>query len=165
MQRLKPVLAALLAVPLAILGCGPQRTDDRAEAQAERTEAGAQGQAAQGSMQGGQGAAAVELGSTLGPDGAVTGNNTTFKAGDPVFAEIAAESIAAGSTVRLAWVDPKGATVSTDELVVPPEARAITLKAKDTSGWAPGDYRVDVAVGGSPVGTRTFTITGAGAAD
>lgn len=159
MQRLKLVLATLLVLPLAAIGCGRQNADTRGgEGTVARSE-GAQGAATQGT-------ATVELGKSLSPDGDVTANTTAFHPGDPVFAEIQAAQLSPGSSVRLSWVSPQGATLSTDEVVVPQDARVITLKAKDTSGWAPGTYRLDVAVGGASVGSQTFTIgQGGGAAD
>lgn len=158
MQRLKFMLAALVALPLAALACDRQPAATREPAANEANPPAV-------AMPAGQGADAVQLGTELGPDGDVTGNATSFRAGEPVFAEIQASSLPPGASVRLAWVSPQGATVSTDELVLPPEARAVTLKAKDTSGWVPGDYRVDVAVGGAAVGSRTFRIAEAGSAD
>lgn len=164
MQRLKLVLAALVALPLAAAGCGRQQADTRgSEGTVARPESGAP--AAQGSMAGSEGMA-VELGRSLGPDGDVTAATTAFHPGDPVFAEIQASQLTPGSNVRLSWVSPQGATVSTDDIVVPPDARVITLKAKDTTGWTPGTYRVELAVGGAKVGTQTFTLgEGQGAAD
>ena len=167
MQRSKLMLAALLALPLVTIACDqPASREGAATTGAEK--AGTEARNDRGTQAGApaaQGVNTVELGSQLGPDGDVTGNGTTFRAGEPVFAEIQAAGLPEGSNVRLAWVSPQGATLSTDELVVPAEARAITLKAKDTSGWVPGDYRVDVAIGGSAVGSRTFTIAEGGAAD
>jgi hypothetical protein len=168
MQTPKPMLAALLALPLAIIACDGRPASREGAATTGGAQSGSEGrneQAPQGPAQTGQGAEAVELGSQLGPDGGVTGNGTSFRAGEPVFAEIQAASLPPGANVRLAWVSPQGATLSTDEMVVPPDARVITLKAKDTSGWVPGAYRVDVAVGGASVGSRTFTISEGGAAD
>lgn len=167
MQRPKLMLAALLALPLVTIGCDGQPAS-REGAAPGGSQAGTEArndQTTTGGAQTAQGVNAVELGSQLGPDGDVTGNSTTFRAGEPVFAEIQAAGLPEGSNVRLAWVSPQGATLSTDELVVPADARAITLKAKDTSGWVPGDYRVDVAIGGAAVGSRTFTIAEGGAAD
>ena len=168
MQRLKLVLAALLALPLVTMGCGRQQADTRGGETAARTDTSAQSQAAQGSMtvdQGVMAAVALELGKSLSPDGDVTGNTNAFRPGEPVFAEIQASQLSPGSSVRLSWVSPQGATLSTDELVVPQDARVITLKAKDTSSWTPGTYHVDLAVGGASVGSKTFTIGAAGAAD
>jgi hypothetical protein len=164
MQRLKLVLAALVALPLVAAGCGRRNADTRGnEGTVARTESGAP--AAQGSMAGTEGTT-VALGKSLSPDGDVTSNTTAFHPGDPVFAEIQASQLTPGSSVRLSWVSPQGATVSTDDIVVPPDARVITLKAKDTSGWTPGTYRVDVAVGGASVASQTFTIgNDQGAAD
>lgn len=160
MQRLKLMLAAAAVLPLAALACERPPAAGRGPA-----DEGSSRTSAPAAVQAGQAAGAVELGTELGPDGDVKGNGTDIKAGDPVFAQIQAGSLPAGANVRLAWVGPQGATLGTDEIVMPPDARAITLKARDTSGWAPGDYRVDVAVGGANIASKAFRVLERGSAD
>jgi hypothetical protein len=147
MERLKLVQAALLVLPLVALGCGPQRADTREEAKETATAMPRPGAAV-----------TVELGSKIGDDGRVAGENDEFGRGEPVIAAIDATTLKVGNGVRLTWVGPQGQPVASDEIVVPPDARLITFKAQDTSAWPPGDYRVDTSVGGTVVGSKNFKV-------
>jgi hypothetical protein len=106
-----------------------------------------------------------QLGTGLSPDGDVTGPTTSFASGQPVYTGLKVDALSPGTTLRLQWIGPQGSTLGTDELVVPPDARVITLSAKDTSGWAPGSYRLQVAVGGADAGSKPFSIAQKTAAD
>ena len=158
MRLLKPVLVSLLVLPIAALGCRRHTPEPatRQEAPAVREAAPAPSAAAEVSQ---VVLGAVELGKSLSPDGDVTSVSTTFRTGEPVYAGVEAASISPGTSIRLDWVGPRGLKVGSDDLVVPPGARVITLKAKDTTSWKPGDYRVEVAVGGAKVGSKSFTVT------
>lgn len=153
MKTLKLVLAAAVAVPLAA-GCGRQQADTGRYA-----ETGTPAQTGTLSMDD------VELGKALSPDGDVKETTDSFLAGEPVFAEVEASTLAPGTNLKLEWIGPQGTKVSTDELVVPEEARVITLTAKDTARWQPGTYHLDVVVGGNKIGSKTFTIGDRAAAD
>ena len=159
MRRLKSVFIPLLALPLVVLGCGRRHADEKAadNTPAMTTEAPAASPAGEVSQ---VVLGAVELGKALSPDGDVTAASTSFQPGEPVFAGVEASTLSPGTTIRLEWIGPRGVRVGTDDVVVPPGARVITLKAKDTSAWAPGSYRVEVAVGGAKVGSKPFTVTG-----
>lgn len=147
MQRLKLVRAAVLALPLAALGCGQQRADTSEKYSEPSPAAGAPAAAA----------VRVELGTTIGADGRVASHPDTFKRGDPIIAALDASTFKTGTAVRLTWMGPGGQVLANDEMVVPPDARTITFKAQDTSSWTPGQYRVDVDVAGAVIG-KTFTI-------
>jgi hypothetical protein len=158
MRLLKPVLIPLLVLPLGVLGCTRKAQEPAATTQsAPAREAVPAPSAAADVSQVVLGS--VELGKSLSPDGDVTSVSTTFRTGEPVYAGVEATSLSPGTTIRLDWVGPRGVSLGSDDLVVPPDARVITLKAKDTSSWKPGDYRVEVAVGGAKVGSKSFTVT------
>jgi hypothetical protein len=160
---MKLVLAALVAVPLLALGCTRRAADTSEQARSEAPPAAqAQSPSAEASK---TVMDSIELGKSLSPDGDVTGETTTFAAGDHVFAEVKIDALSPGTSLRLDWIGPQGQPISTDDLVVPPDARVITLTGKDTAGWAPGNYRVQVAVGGAPAGSKTFSISQGAAAD
>jgi hypothetical protein len=146
MHRLKLIQVALLALPLVALGCGRQRADTR-ETYREASPLPGTGTAA-----------AVELGSRVGNDGRLEGHSDNFKRGEPIIASLDGTTLKAGTAVRLSWMGPQGQDIASDEIVVPPDARLITFKAQDTTGWAPGTYRVDFNVAGAPSASKTFTI-------
>jgi hypothetical protein len=157
MRLLKPVLFPLLLLPLAALGCKRHTPEPATRQETPAREAAPAPSTAADVSQVVLGA--VELGKSLSPDGDVTSVSTTFHPGEPVYAGVEATSISPGTSIRLDWVGPRGLKVGSDDLVVPPGARVITLKAKDTTSWTPGDYRVEVAVGGAKVGSKPFTVT------
>jgi hypothetical protein len=150
MQTSKIVQAVALAVPLVALGCGPQRADTR-EGYAEPSP-GMSAPAAQA------GAASVSLGSQVGADGRLAHHAETFKRGEPVIASVEPGTLPAGATVRLTWTGPQGLPVAQEEITMPADARSITFKAQDTTGWTPGQYRVETTAGGTSIGSKTFTL-------
>ena len=159
MRLLKPVLVPLLVLPLALLGCTRHTSEPAPSQSAATTTTSGVAPAPSAAAEVAQVVlGAVELGKSLSPDGDVTSVSTTFRPGEPVYAGVEATSISPGTVIRLDWVGP-GGSVGRDDVVVPPGARVITLKAKDTSSWTPGAYRVEVAVGGARVGSKPFTVS------
>ena len=160
MQSMKLVSAALVAIPLLAAGCGPSRPAVNEQA---RTEPQQQPPAVPAGSPAAEASKVVidsiELGTGLSPDGDITGEATSFASGQPVFAGVKVDALSPGTTLRLQWIGPQGSALGTDELMVPPDARVITLSAKDTSGWAPGSYRLQVAVGGADAGSKPFSIS------
>jgi hypothetical protein len=100
----------------------------------------------------------VTVGRSINPDGSVSASATSFNPGDPIFVSFNSASLSPGTEVRLEWKGPAGQSQGLEQFVVPQGAGTINFKAKDTSGWAPGQHRIEVVVGGAPVGSKTFTI-------
>jgi hypothetical protein len=102
----------------------------------------------------------VAFGKSINPDGSVAAAVDTFGAGEPLFVSLDVQPISPGTEVRLAWRGPAGEDNGEEELVVPAGARVINFKARDTSGWVPGAHRLEVTLGGAPVGSKPFRIAG-----
>jgi hypothetical protein len=102
----------------------------------------------------------VAFGKSINPDGSVAAAVDTFAPGEPIFVSLDVQPISPGTEVRLAWRGPAGEDNGEEELVVPAGARVVNLKARDTSGWAPGAHRLEVTLGGAPVGSKPFRIAG-----
>lgn len=102
----------------------------------------------------------VAFGKSINPDGTIAAAVDTFAAGDPVFVSLDVQPISPGTEVRLAWRGPAGEDNGEEELVVPTGARVINFKARETAGWAPGAHRLEVMLGGAPVGSKPFRIAG-----
>jgi hypothetical protein len=105
----------------------------------------------------------LAIGKSINPDGSVAAAVDTFAPGEPVFVSLDVQPISPGTEVRLAWRGPAGQDNGEEELVVPTGARFVNFKARDTSGWAPGEHRLEVSLGGAPVGAKAFRIVGAAA--
>jgi hypothetical protein len=103
----------------------------------------------------------VAFGKSINPDGSVAAALDTFAAGEPLFVSLDAQPISPGTEVRLAWRGPAGEDNGEEEVVVPAGARVINFKARDTNGWAPGAHRLEVTLGGAPIGSKPFRIAGA----
>jgi hypothetical protein len=107
----------------------------------------------------------VAFGKSINPDGSVAAPIDTFTGGDPLFVSLDVQPISPGTEVRLSWRGPSGEDNGEEELVVPAGARIVNFKARDTTGWKAGDHRLEVSLGGAPVGSKPFRIVaGAGAA-
>jgi hypothetical protein len=103
----------------------------------------------------------VVFGKSINSDGSVAAAVDTFATGDPLFVSLDVEPISPGTEVRLAWRGPAGEDNGEEEFVVPAGARVINFKARDTSAWAAGTHRLEVTLGGAPVGSKPFRIAAA----
>ncbi len=102
----------------------------------------------------------LALGKSVNPDGSVAAAADTFAPGEPLFVSLDVQPISPGTEVRLAWRGPAGQDNGEEELVVPTGARVVNFKARDTSGWTPGEHRLEVSLGGASVGAKVFRIVG-----
>ena len=100
----------------------------------------------------------VALGKSINPDGTVAAPTDTFTAGEPLFVSLDVQPISPGTEVRLTWRGPSGQDQGEEELVVPAGARVINFNARDTSGWAAGEHRLEVELGGAVAGAKPFRI-------
>jgi len=149
MKTLKwTILCLSAAVSLAAAGCHSQ---DQAAADSNGAMSPSQAKAAIGE---------VTLGHQLGADGTIAGDQkgNHFTAGQPLFVSFMIGKAPVGTPVTLDWSGPSNAQVGTDQKVVSHGESVMTFSAKDTSGWAPGDYHVDISVGGQKVDTERFDV-------
>jgi hypothetical protein len=102
----------------------------------------------------------VVFGKSINSDGSVAAAVDTFATGEPLFVSLDVEPISPGTEVRLAWRGPAGEDNGEEEFVVPAGAHVFNFKARDTSAWAPGAHRLEVMLGGAPVGSKPFRIAG-----
>ncbi len=102
----------------------------------------------------------VTVGHQLGADGTIAadqkGNN--FNAGQPVFVAFKIGQAPAGTAVTIAWYGPDGQQIASDQKMVSKGESTMTFSSKDTGAWGPGDYHVDLSVGGQKVDTERFSI-------
>jgi hypothetical protein len=102
----------------------------------------------------------VTIGHQVGADGTIAGDQkgNNFTAGQPVIIAFKIGKAPAGTPVTVAWYGPDGQQVASDQKMVSSGDSTMTFTAKDTSGWGPGDYHVDLSAGGQKVDTERFGI-------
>jgi hypothetical protein len=104
----------------------------------------------------------VTFGKSINPDGSVAAALDTFAPGEPLFVSLDVQPISPGTEVRLAWRGPAGQDNGDAQIVVPAGAHIVNFKARDTAGWTAGEHRLEVSLGGVPVGSKPFRIAAAG---
>jgi len=104
----------------------------------------------------------VTFGKSINSDGSVAAAVDTFAPGEPLFVSLDVQPISPGTEVHLAWRGPAGQDNGDEQLVVPAGARIVNFKARDTATWTAGEHRLEVALGGAPVGSKPFRIAAAG---
>jgi len=107
----------------------------------------------------------VTVGHQVGADGTIAGDQkgNNFTAGQPVFIAFKIGKAPAGTPVTSAWYGPDGQQIASDQKIVSSGDSTMTIStmtfnSKDTSSWGPGDYHVDLSVGGQKVDTERFSI-------
>ena len=100
----------------------------------------------------------VQIGRTLNSDDSVGNIASTFKPDEPVYAAVLLEAAGTG-TVGVRWLY-NGQTVSEEmkDLRLTREGAASFHLQPPSTGFPPGDYRVEFQVDGQPAGFRAFTV-------
>ncbi len=103
----------------------------------------------------------VALGTSLGGDKKVTAPTTTFTPNDTIYAVVETDG-AGKATIKAVFTfvqGEKSAPVSDTTQTIEATGPAFTeFHIAKPGGWPVGDYKVDVFINGSPVGTQTFTV-------
>jgi len=149
MKTLKWMIPCLFAaVSIAAAGCHSQ---DQAAADNNGVMSPSQAKAAIGE---------VTLGHQVGADGTIAGDQkgNRFTGGQPVFVSFMIGKAPAGTPVTVDWYGSNGPQLGSDQKMVSRGESVMTFNAKDTSAWAPGDYHVDISVGGQKVDTERFSV-------
>ncbi|HYL05718.1 MAG TPA: hypothetical protein VE075_06745 [Thermoanaerobaculia bacterium] len=109
----------------------------------------------------------VTIGHQVGADGTIAGDQkgNNFTAGQPVFVAFMIGKAPAGTPVTIAWYGPNGQQIASDQKLVSRGESTMSFSSKDTSAWGPGDYHVDISVGGQKVDTERFSTVSPDQAD
>ncbi|MBV8199627.1 MAG: hypothetical protein JOZ15_03285, partial [Acidobacteria bacterium] len=148
MKTLRWIPCLLAAVLIAAAGCHSQ---DQAAADNNGVMTPSQAKSAIGD---------VTVGHQIGADGTIAGDQkgNNFTAGQPVFVAFPIGKAPAGTPVTIGWFGPDNQQLASDQKLVSRGQSAISFSSKDTSGWGPGDYHVDISVGGQKVDTERFQL-------
>jgi hypothetical protein len=85
---------------------------------------------------------------------------TAFGRADTVYVSMWTASAPVGTEIAARWFGPNGEQLTEDKVVTDKAGDGYTsFHAANVKGWAPGTYRVDILVNGSPAGSTTFTIS------
>lgn len=99
----------------------------------------------------------IQLGRSLNSDNSVGNHATTFKPMDTIYASVLTGASGSG-TIETKWY--YGSTrVSEMKKEVSYRGEAATeFRFRNSAGFPPGPYRVEVFLDGQPVGERTFRV-------
>jgi hypothetical protein len=101
----------------------------------------------------------VTMGKKVSADGdmAQADQANKFGPGEPIYVALQLGA-PAGSTVKVAWLDPSNKKLAEDQKTVAKHEKGMAFQAKDAASWATGDYSVEVWIGDQKVSTQQFTI-------
>lgn len=101
----------------------------------------------------------IDLGKQLGADKKVTSPTTTFAPTDTIYVSVATEGAAPSKTITAKWSFQDGQTVKEgSETIAPTGPTATEFHIAKKTPWPVGKYKVEIAVDGSPAGTKEFEI-------
>lgn len=101
----------------------------------------------------------IETGKAIGPDKHVTTPSATFGVRDTIYVSVATDGSAPSKTITATWSFQDGQKVSEgSETIAPTGPSATEFHISKKSAWPVGKYKVEVAVDGSPAGTKEFEI-------
>jgi hypothetical protein len=103
----------------------------------------------------------ITLGNAIGADKKVTAASETFAKGDTIYAAV--ETTGSGNAdLKAKWTFHKGdkvADVSESTETIAATGPAVTaFKVSKPSGWPPGDYQVEISLGGKSAGIKKFSV-------
>lgn len=101
----------------------------------------------------------VTMGKKVSADGAIlqADQANKFAPGEPIYIALQLGA-PAGSTVKVAWLDPSNKKLAEDQKTVAKHEKGLSFQAKDAASWPQGDYSVEVWIGDQKVSTQQFTI-------
>lgn len=100
----------------------------------------------------------LRVGTALAADGTVAENANLLHAGEVIHASIAVGDVGADSAVKAVWLGPDGQRIRDEVRRVEDGAATLVFRAPDTSGWAIGEYKVEIYLGDELAASDSFDI-------
>lgn len=101
----------------------------------------------------------IEVGKAIGADKRVTAPATTFGRRDTIYASVATEGAAPSKTISAKWTYQDGQVVKEQsESIAPTGPAATEFHISKPKPWPAGKYKVEIAVDGTPAGSKDFEI-------
>jgi uncharacterized repeat protein (TIGR01451 family) len=104
----------------------------------------------------------VDLGTSIGADGRIVTALENFTPNDTIIVAITITNAGAtpiNGTVTARWLDPEGVAFNEESRQQDfAGAQTVNFRVAQPKGFQPGNYKLEVALNGSTVTTREFTI-------
>jgi hypothetical protein len=101
----------------------------------------------------------IEVGKRIGADKRVTAPASTFGRRDTIYVSVATEGAAPSKTVSAKWTYQDGQLVKEQsESIAPTGPAATEFHISKPKPWPAGKYKVEIAVDGTPAGSKDFEI-------
>jgi hypothetical protein len=101
----------------------------------------------------------LEVGKSIGADKKVPSPVTTFGRRDTIYVSVATDGAAPSKTISAKWTYQDKQTVKEQTESIAPTGPAATEFHISKAGlWPVGKYKVEIAVDGSPAGSKEFEI-------
>jgi hypothetical protein len=101
----------------------------------------------------------IEVGKRIGADKRVTAPASTFGRRDTIYVSVATEGAAPSKTVSAKWTYQDGQVVKEQsESIAPTGPAATEFHISKPKPWPAGKYKVEIAVDGTPAGSKDFEI-------
>jgi hypothetical protein len=101
----------------------------------------------------------IEVGKGIGSDKRVSAPTATFGRRDTIYVSVATEGSAPSKTVSAKWTYQDGQVVQEQSETIAPTGPAATeFHISKPKPWPVGKYKVEIAVDGSPAGSKDFEV-------
>jgi hypothetical protein len=101
----------------------------------------------------------VQLGRSLGTDGRVASEASTFKPTDTIYAAVNTEGASTSAMLSARWTYQDGQVVDTTSRAIAPTGAASTeFHIAKPSGWPKGSYKVEIMLNGAPAASKDFKV-------
>jgi hypothetical protein len=101
----------------------------------------------------------VQVGNALGADKRVTAPMEAFTKKDTIFASVVTEGKASSAELAARWTFQDGQLVNETKRSIAPMGTDVTeFSIQKPDGWPAGDYKVEIALNGKPVQSKTFKV-------
>jgi len=153
-----PVRLALCLALFGALACSP--ADEEPGPAAREPAADAEPAESPGALEAERWLEELSIGGEVDPRGAIPAEAARgeFEPGETVYVSMAVDDAPADAAVHVAFYDAGGQKVAEDEKKVPAGALYLYFDSGDTANWAPGEYRVEIAVDGEVVDEQALTL-------
>ncbi len=103
----------------------------------------------------------IELGRAVGADKRVTAPSQAFAPGDVIYTSVVTDGSTSSATLSARWTYRGALLEETAQRIAPHGTAVSEFHVFNPSGWAPGEYRVEILLDGRVVGDRGFTVEAA----